>query len=72
MKDDQFYFWTGGRLSGDKTTLNWPDGQEEMIVRGKYPWSEKGLRGAQPDGQRAEDCLAVLNNIYEVRKSCQK
>ena len=25
-----------------------------------------GSRGAQPDGQGSEDCLAVLNNFYNV------
>ena len=27
----------------------------------------QGLRGAQPDGLNAEYCVAILNNIYNVR-----
>ena len=27
----------------------------------------QGLRGAQPDGLNAEYCVAVLNDIYQVR-----
>ena len=36
-------------------------------MRGAAPWSGQGLRGPQPDGQNSEDCVAVLNNIYQVR-----
>ena len=68
MDDEQFYFWSGGRLTPDKKTLLWLNGRQENISRGAAPWSDKGLRGPQPDGQGTEDCLAVLNNIYQVRQ----
>merc|ERR1711936_912727 len=58
------YFWAGGKVSLDKTLLRWVNGMVEEIVRGDHPWSHAGTRGAQPDGQRAEHCLAVLNNFY--------
>ena len=60
------YFWAGGRLSPDKTRLSWENGASEAISRGQHPWSFGGLRGAQPDGQGSENCLAVLNNFYNV------
>ena len=65
-KDKEFYFWTGGHLNVEKTVVSWPNGMEEEINKGSFPWSEKGLRGAQPDGIGTEHCLAVLNNIYDV------
>ena len=34
--------------------------------RGQHPWSFTGSRGAQPDGEGSEHCLAVLNNFYNV------
>ena len=61
------YFWTGGRLSSDKRSLTWENGKRETIARGSHPWSFTGLRGPQPDGQGSEDCLAILNNLYNVR-----
>ena len=63
----EFYFWTGGVLSPDKSVLTWLSGVEESVVRGAAPWSGQGLRGPQPDGQGSEDCLAILNNLYSVR-----
>ena len=33
----------------------------------QHPWSFTGSRGAQPDGGRgSENCLAILNNFYNV------
>jgi len=58
------YMWTGGRISSDKRTLTWENGRGETITRGRHPWSFAGLRGPQPDGQGSEDCLAILNNLY--------
>merc|ERR1711976_195527 len=58
------FFWTGGRLSSDKTELMWENGVKQPIARGVHPWSHTGLRGPQPDGQGSEHCLAVLNNLY--------
>ncbi|XP_023341628.1 uncharacterized protein DDB_G0283357, partial [Eurytemora carolleeae] len=58
------YFWAGGRISSDKRTLSWENGRSEGIRKGQHPWSFTGSRGAQPDGQGSEDCLAVLNNFY--------
>ena len=60
------YFWAGGRLSGNKRSLSWENGRSESISRGRHPWSFTGSRGAQPDGQGSEDCLAILNNFYNV------
>jgi len=62
--EGQDYFWTGGRLSSDKRTLTWENGRRETISRGTHPWSFTGLRGPQPDGQGSEDCLGILNNLY--------
>jgi len=62
--EGQDFFWTGGRLSSDKRSLTWENGRREAISRGVHPWSFAGLRGPQPDGQGSEDCLAVLNNLY--------
>ena len=66
------YFWTGGRLSADKARLSWENGASEAISRGVHPWSFGGLRGAQPDGQGSENCLAVLNNFYNVGFVCKE
>ena len=63
------FFWTGGQLSSDKSELMWPNGVKQSIARGVHPWSHAGLRGAQPDGQGSEHCLAVLNNLYNVSTS---
>ena len=48
----------------DKRTLIWENGRREGISRGRHPWSFGGSRGPQPDGQGSEDCLAILNNVY--------
>ena len=42
----------------------WENGRREGISRGRHPWSFGGSRGPQPDGQGSEDCLAILNNVY--------
>ena len=60
------YFWAGGRLSRNKASLSWENGRSEGISKGRHPWSFTGSRGAQPDGQGSEDCLAILNNFYNV------
>ena len=60
------FFWTGGIISSDKKTLTWENGFVEGISQGVHPWSFAGLRGPQPDGQGSEDCLAILNNLYDV------
>merc|ERR1711936_333023 len=62
--DGSPYFWAGGRLSGDKRSLTWENGRSEGISKGRHPWSFTGSRGAQPDGQGSEHCLAILNNFY--------
>ena len=64
--DGSPYFWAGGRLSGDKRSLTWENGRSEGISKGRHPWSFTGSRGAQPDGQGSEHCLAILNNFYNV------
>merc|ERR1712227_274277 len=58
------YFWAGGRISSNKTSLTWENGRTEGISKGRHPWSFTGSRGAQPDGEGSEDCLAILNNFY--------
>ena len=60
------YFWAGGRISRNKGSLTWENGRSEGISKGRHPWSFTGSRGAQPDGQGSEDCLAILNNFYNV------
>merc|ERR1711970_750816 len=62
--DGSPYFWAGGRLSGDKRSVRWENGRSEGISKGRHPWSFTGSRGAQPDGQGSEHCLAILNNFY--------
>ena len=61
------FFWAGGRLTPDKEFLTWVNGAGQGINRGFHPWSSQGLRGPQPDGLGAEDCLAVQNNFFSVR-----
>lgn len=61
------YFWAGGLISRDKRTLTWENGRREGISRGRFPWSTGGSRGPQPDGEGSEDCLAILNNVYNDR-----
>ena len=58
--------WAGGEISRDKRLLRWENGRLERITKGRHPWSFTGTRGAQPDGQESEHCLAVLNNAYNV------
>ena len=65
--DDAPYFWAGGKLSRDKKVLHWENGRGESIIRGRHPWSFAGSRGPQPDGLNSEHCLAILNNVYQVR-----
>merc|ERR1712117_166525 len=62
--DGSPYFWAGGRLSSDKRSVRWENGRSEGISKGRHPWSFTGSRGAQPDGQGSEHCLAILNNFY--------
>jgi len=62
--DGSPYFWAGGRLSPDKRSVRWENGRSEGISKGRHPWSFTGSRGAQPDGQGSEHCLAILNNFY--------
>ena len=64
--DGSPYFWAGGRISGDKRNLSWENGRSQGISQGRHPWSFTGSRGAQPDGRGSEDCLAILNNFYNV------
>jgi len=62
------YFWAGGQISSDKRTLTWENGGREGISRGRFPWSTGGSRGPQPDGgPGSENCLAILNNVYNDR-----
>jgi len=62
------YFWAGGQISSDKRTLTWENGRREGISRGRFPWSTQGSRGRQPDGGfGSENCLAILNNVYNDR-----
>ena len=46
-------------------TLVWENGSSEPISRGRYPWSDRGAVGPQPEGNG--DCLAILNNVYNDR-----
>ena len=68
--DGSPYFWAGGRLSPDKRSVRWENGRSEGISKGRHPWSFTGSRGAQPDGEGSEHCLAILNNFYNVSKTC--
>ena len=56
----------------DKRTLTWENGRREGISKGRFPWSTQGQRGRQPDGPGgssfgSENCLAILNNVYNDR-----
>ena len=31
-------------------TLSWENGAREGISRGRYPWSDRGATGPQPEG----------------------
>ena len=35
------------------------------LFTGRYPWSDRGFSGPQPEGNG--DCLAILNNVYNDR-----
>ena len=59
------HFWTGGQLL-DEGLLSWDDGSSELIESGLHPWSNQGLNGPQPDGRGGENCLAILNNFFNV------
>jgi len=56
------YFWAGGELNADSTSLTWQNGKSEPVQRGQHPWSFTGRTGPQPDG--GEKCLAILNDVY--------
>ena len=62
-RDDYGFFWAGGKIS--RNTLFWENGRSERISRGRYPWSDKGFQGPQPEGNG--NCLAILNNLYNDR-----
>ena len=48
--------------------MTWENGRREGISRGRFPWSFGGSRGPQPDGGfGSENCLAILNNVYNDR-----
>ena len=58
--------WTGGKLQAPHHPLKlvWPNGVVvDRVVRGQFPWSTKGQRGPQPDGQ-SEKCVAMLDLEY--------
>ena len=65
VREGEPWTWTGGRLDTNKTVVAWPGGREDPVQRGRFPWSDQGLRGPQPDGANSEDCVAILNNIYQ-------
>ena len=59
--------WTGGRVTPDKSFLDWENGASEPVRAGIHPWSTEGRNGRpQPDGFGTENCLAVLNNFFAV------
>ena len=70
--DGSPYFWAGGRLSPDKRSVRWENGRSEGISKGRHPWSFTRSRGAQPDGEGSEHCLAILNNFYNVSKMFER
>ena len=46
------------------------DGDDDFYDDVQHPWSFTGSRGAQPDGGRgSENCLAILNNFYNVSET---
>ena len=67
-QDELLTFWVGGELSLDKRLLSWENGRIEEITKGTHPWSFTRLRGPQPDGLESENCLAILNNFYNVSR----
>jgi len=62
-RDRYEYFWAGAKIS--RGTLFWENGRSERISTGRYPWSDRGFSGPQPEGNG--DCLAILNNVYNDR-----
>ena len=62
-RDRYDYFWAGAKISG--RSLRWENGVSEPISTGRYPWSDRGAQGPQPEGNG--DCLAILNNVYNDR-----
>jgi len=62
-RDRYEYFWAGAKIS--RGSLFWENGRSERISTGRYPWSDRGARGPQPEGNG--DCLAILNNVYNDR-----
>merc|ERR1712226_173224 len=57
--------WTGGRVTPDKTFLDWENGASEPVRAGFHPWSPQGRNGRpQPDGFGTENCVAVLNDFF--------
>merc|ERR1712013_700708 len=65
-RENQKYFWTGGKLSGRTRrgdTIQWPSGK----VYNNVNWSNSGgAGGPQPDNREGNEfCLAVLNNFYD-------
>ena len=47
-RDHYEYFWAGGKIHG--SSLAWENGSSERISRGRYPWSDRGAQGPQPEG----------------------
>ena len=70
--DKRTLSWENGRSEGirkGQVTLLWQrSGSSSYICHVvQHPWSFTGSRGAQPDGGRgSENCLAILNNFYNV------
>ena len=63
-RDRYDYFWAGAKISGGRS-LVWENGHRESISKGRYPWSDRGATGPQPEGNG--QCLAILNNVYNDR-----
>merc|ERR1711955_197130 len=61
-RENQKYFWTGGKLSGRGSSIQWPSGRRYNSVN----WSRTGgANKPQPDNREGNEfCLAVLNNFY--------
>ena len=80
--DKRTLSWENGRSEGirkgqvklllsytyDDDEDDYGDDDVDDVVQ--HPWSFTGSRGAQPDGGRgSENCLAILNNFYNVSGS---
>ena len=62
--------WTGGRLTPDKTFLDWQNGASEPVRPGQHPWSPQGRNGRpQPDGFGTERCVAILSDFFAVSRA---